>query len=268
MSSICSAGRLGWIVGQGWGKGQGGGPTQQSFRTVRSIDPIHLSKHAIIQDPQPLRKELTARRLLPVRSPSRRMATSSSMSLRLASSASIWAWRCHWGRVRFFTMMQIGEMILRKTKAGREKGDASMQPTSLRCPICRFMLMLSPPAPVPAAPCAAITSHRLDPTTPRSGLGTTASWSLGCGASVVSSGVAGISVFWLALHGRDVWGMSFGVHMSIFAHRPHPIPFGPRTTRRRKGRRRRRRIIPTDVRKVHRHHRPRARRLAPDKGVV
>lgn len=70
-----------------------------------------------------------------------------------------------------------------------------MHPTSLRCPICRFMLMLSPPAPPAAAPCAAITSHRLDPTMPRSGLGTTASWSLGCGASVVSSGVAGISVF-------------------------------------------------------------------------
>lgn len=67
-----------------------------------------------------------------------------------------------------------------------------LTPTSLRC----FMLMLPPPAPAPlAAAWAPSTSHRLDPTIPRSGFGTTASWSLGCGASIVSSGVAGGSVF-------------------------------------------------------------------------
>lgn len=85
-----SGGGVGVVRGQRPGRTRGKQGTLSGARPTHPQSPTH-------RVPSPFKTQLTARKPFPVRSASRRMATSSSMSPRLASSASTWAWRCGGG---------------------------------------------------------------------------------------------------------------------------------------------------------------------------
>jgi hypothetical protein len=159
-----------------------------------------------------------------------------------------------------------------------DKSESSVEPTLLllrprkhtrsltppRCVSCCFMAMLPPPAPGPAPS----TSHRLEATMPRSDGGTTASWSLGCGAAMASaSGSAGsVGPSCGGMGGGVYWGLALSFIVLWIGWRRIP----PRQQRcrmhmhthtsARTVRSRQQRVVVTDVLKIHRHDR--ARRLA------